>query len=115
MMVLAWVSIVLALLGLGCCFFLYTEVQRRVLSTAVSQLLRQSAEELNKDYARQFRSIETEWDDMYQKFSRLAGRMDREKRQLPAETPEPPPPPVPQSRHELLKMWRSNEQARRHP
>lgn len=107
--VLACLSIVLALSALGFCWFLYTEVSKRVLSTAVSQLLKQSSEELSKDYARQFRSIETEWDDMYQKFSRLAGRMDREKRLTPSETPGPvvetPPPPA--SRSELLKRWRT--------
>lgn len=77
MAVLAWVSIAFALLEAGFCAYLWFELQRRVLSTSVSLLLKQSSEELSKDYGRQFRAIETEWDDMYQKFARLAGRMDR--------------------------------------
>lgn len=80
MAVLAWISIAFALLEAGFCAYLWLELQRRVLSTSVTQLLKQSSEELSKDYGRQFRAIETEWGDMYQKFSRLAGRMDRGRR-----------------------------------
>lgn len=109
--ILCVISTLLALFALGFCWYLYTEVSKRVLSTAVSLLLKQSSEELSKDYARQFRSIETEWDDMYQKFSRLAGRMDREKRSsVPAEPPEHTPPPVLQNRSDLMRQWRSRRQ-----
>lgn len=94
-LILGCLGTLLALLELGFCWFLYTEVQKRVLSTQVSQQLKQSSEELNKDYGRQFRSLETEWADMYQKFSRLAGRLDREKRPATIENSEPGPPPRP--------------------
>lgn len=98
MVILAWVSIGFALLEACFCAYLWYELQKRVLSTSVSPLLKQLSEELSKDYGRQFRSIETEWDDMYQKFSRLAGRMDREKRlPSPPSNSEPAPPPRPPS------------------
>lgn len=107
MAVLGWLALALAVLGLGFCFFLYIEVSKRVLTTAVYQMLKQYADELSKESQRNVREIETEWTDMYQKFSRLAGRMDREKRpSIPVEAPElPPPPPV--TRHELLRRWRN--------
>lgn len=78
-MILAVVALVLAVLNLSCCVYLYFELQRRVLGSAIQQQLQSSSEELSKTYAKSVREIETEWDDMYQKFSRLAGRMDRQK------------------------------------
>jgi hypothetical protein len=41
--------------------------------------LAQSSEELSKKYAASVKEIEVEWDNMYAKFSSLAGRMDRKK------------------------------------
>jgi len=92
------------------CVYLYLELQKRPLTTEVPSLLSASSEELSKNYARQFRAIEIEWDDMYQKFSRLAGRMDREKRNSPP-NPEPndhPSPPATLSRSDLLRRYRAN-------
>lgn len=105
----AWLALALAVSALFFCAYLWLDSQRKVYREDIRSLLQQSSEELSKDYARQFRAIESEWDDQYQKFSRLAGRMDRSKVGLPKET-EPPPPPepaAPPSRSELLRRWRN--------
>ena len=110
MIVLAAIGCGFGLLGLCFCVYLYLELQKRPLATEVPSLLASSSEELSKNYARQFRAIETEWDDMYQKFARLAGRMDREKRVSPPST-EPtdhPAPPPSITRSELLRRYRAH-------
>ena len=103
---LAWLTLTLAAFALSFCAYLWLELQKRVLPGDLRSLLQSYSEELNKNYERQFRGIETEWDDMYQKFSRLAGRMDRTKA-APTRAEEPPPPePVISSRADILKRWR---------
>lgn len=104
---LTWLALTLAGCALAFCAYLYLELQKYVLRSALPLLLQQSSEELSKNYGKQFRGIETEWDDMYQKFSRLAGRMDREKRSTPQPEPEEPTPPTALTRSELLRRWRS--------
>jgi len=110
MLILGVIGCSLGLLGLSFSVYLFLELQKRVLTNEVSSLLQSSSEELSKNYARQFRAIETEWDDMYQKFSRLAGRMDREKRSSPQPSPEPAdhPPVSPITRSELLRRYRAH-------
>jgi hypothetical protein len=110
MIVLAAISLGFATLALCFCAYLYLELQKRPLKSEVPSLLASSSDELNKNYARQFRALETEWDDMYQKFSKLAGRMDREKR-LPTPSPDPndhPPVTSPITRSELLRRYRAH-------
>lgn len=74
-------------------------------------MLSSSAEMLSKDFDKRLRSIEVEWDDMYQKFSRLAGRMDRQKAiqsQTASQEPDNQPPPV-LTRGDLLRKWRARQ------
>lgn len=108
MVILAIIGAAFGTFGLCFCVYLYLELQKRPLETEVPQLLSASSEELSKNYARQFRAIETEWDDMYQKFSRLAGRMDREKRTSPPEPADHPPTPQATTRSELLRRYRAH-------
>lgn len=64
-------------------------------------LLSQSAEAQSKDYERRLRLIEVEWDNMYQKFSKLIGRADRQ-RALDS------PPPAKEIEHEPVALTRSD-------
>lgn len=108
MVVLAAVALVLAALGLAFCAYLWLELQKRPYGEGIRQQLQSYSEELTKTYVAQFRSIETEWTDMYQKFSRLAGRMDRQKAlDSPAAPESPPPVPAgPLSRSEILRRFK---------
>ena len=76
-MLIAVLGLIFAVLGVSCCVYLWLELQRRLTAGDIDSLLKQSSEELSKTYAKQFREIETEWIDMYQKLTRLAGRMDK--------------------------------------
>jgi hypothetical protein len=103
-----WLSIiglVLAVCALFCCAYLWSESRKKLSSEDVVSKLRSASDELSKDYAKQLRGIETEWTDMYQKFSRLAGRVDKvrgiEQPTAPiAAAPEPP------KRSDLLRQRR---------
>jgi hypothetical protein len=70
---------ILAVSALFFCVYLYLELQKKLSSEDVGSKLRLYSEELNKDYARQFRNLETEWTDIYAKMSKLAGRIDKTK------------------------------------
>lgn len=74
---MAVISLILAVSALLFCVYLYLELQKRLLSEDIGSKLALASEELSKTYAKQLREIETEWADMYQKFSRLAGRIDK--------------------------------------
>ena len=70
-------ALILAVFALFCCIYLWLELQKKLSSEDVASKLSQSSEELSKNYARNLREIETEWADMYSKFSRLVGRIDK--------------------------------------
>lgn len=74
---MAVVAIILSVSALLSSVYLYLELQKKLSSGDVGTKLSQASEELSKTYARELRAIETEWTDMYQKFSRLAGRVDK--------------------------------------
>jgi len=99
-----------ALCGLALSVFNLLDSRNVVRKSELSPTLDEKAEALSKDYARQLRSIEAEWDDMYAKFSRLAGRADRMRAlTTPAPTAEVAADPVirPQSHTEVLRKWRA--------
>lgn len=108
-----WLTIVALILALSSGFisaWCYLALQERLKKQDVKPLLEQSSQSLLAELERKFRGLETEWDDMYQKFGRLAGRMDRQKAlSPPTSTDEPAPggPPLPASRSELLRRFRS--------
>lgn len=76
----------MAACSLALSLYNFTAYSESVKKSELGALLSRSAEELSKDSEKRLRAIEAEWDDMYSKFSRLAGRMDR------AKAIEPPPP-----------------------
>lgn len=76
---LAYVAAFLATLALSFCVYLWLELQRKLSAKDITSELSRSSEELNKTSERSFRALEAEWTDMYSKFMRLAGRMDKTK------------------------------------
>lgn len=79
-------------------------------------MLDASSKALSKDYERQFRALETEWADMYQKFQRIVGRMDRNRALEPSMPTEVEPEPM--TRSDLLRRFKrrgNHEQAGTHP
>lgn len=74
---MAILSLILAVCGLCACAYLWLELRRKVSSEDIAPALRQASDELSKNYATQLRGIETEWAEMYQKFMRIAGRVDK--------------------------------------
>lgn len=71
------IGIILAVSALLFCVYLYFELQKKLSSEDVGSKLALASEELAKNYGKQFREIESEWADQYQKFMRLAGRFDK--------------------------------------
>jgi hypothetical protein len=103
----AIIALVFAAFALSCCVYLWLELQRRVCTSDLTPLLQSSSDELSKAYEKRLKAIEVEWEDMYQKFSRLTGRMDRQKALAnPSETPEVPAP-QPLTRSDLLRRFRN--------
>jgi rubrerythrin len=80
------------------------ELSKKLSTGDLKSKLSLSSEELSKNYARSVKEIEAEWDNMYEKFARLAGRMDR-KKALDQNNVAPVVEPVPkiQSRSDLLR------------
>lgn len=105
-----WLSLIATILALSSvfgCVYLYLDSLQRPKKPELRDLLEQQSASVLKQYLTSFRSLETEWDDMYQKFSRLAGRMDRQKALAPLEKPEEEIITAPHSRAELLRRHRS--------
>jgi CRISPR/Cas system-associated endonuclease/helicase Cas3 len=90
-----WIAILaLALSICALCFsaWLFLELSKKLSTGDLKSQLAESSAELNKTYARSVKEIETEWDNMYEKFARLAGRMDRKRALEPRDlTPLTPP------------------------
>jgi hypothetical protein len=102
------ISLVLAVFALFCSVYLYLELQKKLSSEDVVSKLSLASEELSKSYARSFRELETEWADMYQKFSRLAGRVDKNRGLEAAQNPQLRAPELPATgtRSDLLRKHR---------
>ncbi len=99
-------ALVLAVLALSCCVYLWLESQKKLSREDIAPALSHASEELSKTYAKSVRDIETEWADMYQKFSRLAGRMDKTRA---IETPQNAAPEVVRqgTRSDLIRQHRN--------
>lgn len=84
----------LAALALFFCVYLWLELQKKLSEGDISSALQRSSEEQSKTLEKSFRSLEAEWVDMYSKFMRLAGRIDKTKgideaKPVPAPAVEP--------------------------
>jgi len=104
------IALILAVFALSCCVYLWLESQKKLSREDIAPALSQASDELNKTYAKSVRDIETEWADMYQKFSRLAGRMDKTRA---IESPQNPVPEVPRqgTRSDLIRLHRNGRLA----
>jgi len=103
---LNFLSLFLSLLAVSSSVYIYLSLSRKLEKSDIQRELANASEEVGKMMSRQIKEIETEWDNMYQKFTSLAGRMDRKKALTPA-APEPVQE-VARSRSELLKRRREN-------
>ena len=102
-----WLSIlclVFTVLALSSSVYLWLELRSKLSRSDIIIELQQSSEELKKTYGKSIKEIETEWDDMYEKFSRLIGRMDRRKQQLAEKQPVEEEPQM--TRSDVLRKYR---------
>ncbi len=99
-------SLIFAVFALFFCVYLWLELQKKPSRHDIGGLLSQSSEDMIKSYEKKLREIETEWTDMYQKFSRLAGRVDKT-RALETAQNAAPEAPRPQSRSDLLRLHKN--------
>jgi len=76
---LAIAALILSACALSFCVYLYLELQGKLSEKDISSALLRSSEELSKTSEKSYRALEAEWVDMYSKFMRLAGRMDKTK------------------------------------
>lgn len=101
-----WLSVIALIIGLlSACISVwsYMDSSQRPKREELRSLLERYSQELSKKSEQQLKAIETEWDDMYQKFSRLTGRMDRQKAIEKAAEPRPVPEPPVLSRSDLVR------------
>lgn len=104
-MVLGVIACFVALCGLSLSLWNWLDSKNNVRKHEFPGLLKQSAADLSREYETRLRGLEVEWDDMYAKFARLAGRMDRQKALAP------PPPPAPEA--EVLPVLSHSDLLRR--
>jgi len=103
---IAYIALFAALLAVFASVLCYLELQKRPQRSDIRDLLSTASEDLLKASKSSVKMIEAEWEDMYSKFSKLAGRIDRQ-RQLQgagngAAAPQTPAP-APLSRSDLLR------------
>jgi len=72
-------ALTLSAFALSFCVYLYLDTRAHLSEKDISSALQRSSEELSKTSERNYRALEAEWTDMYSKFMRLAGRMDKTK------------------------------------
>lgn len=101
---MAVISLVLSISALLFCVYLYLETQKKLSRTDIVYELSHASEELSKSFGKSVREIETEWTEMYQKFMRIAGRVDKVKA---LESPNPlPEEPKTLTRSDILRRSR---------
>lgn len=109
-----WLNIVavgLAACGLCFCVYLYSLFPDKVSRKDISTALQSSSDDVTKTLEKSFRSLEAEWIEMYDKFMRVLGRMEKTKgldsRRATSENEQVPEPPLTQS--DILRRWRNRK------
>jgi len=103
MIILSVIALVLSICALLFCVYLYLESLKKPYVADLPKAFQSYSEEQRQIFDRKAKEIETEWADMYSKFMRLAGRMDKSKG-LENATPSPEPAPI--KRSDLLRRHR---------
>lgn len=107
---MALIALIFAVFALFCCVYLWLELQKKPSRMDIGGALSQYSEELKRTYASGQKEIETEWENMYQKFSRLIGRADKNRGLMdgPAAAAAVPAGPIQGTRSDLLRKHRAN-------
>lgn len=106
---LIWLSLAFSFLAVSASVYSLLQLSKKLERSDIKDALDESSESTLRTMTARIKAIETEWDNMYDKFASLAGRMDRKKALAP-----PPPtaePTSPRSRSDLLRMRRKNVEA----
>jgi len=101
---IAYIALFAALLAVFASVLCYLELQKRPQRSDIRDLLSTASEDLLKASKSSVKMIEAEWDDMYSKFSKLAGRIDRQRQlQGAGNGAAPQAEAAPASRSDLLR------------
>lgn len=106
---MATLAVILAAFALSSSVYLWLELQKKPSATDITRIVSSYSDELKVTYGRSVKEIETEWADMYSKFTRLAGRMDKERALAspPGQEKEPVRSAFPGTRSDLVRKHRA--------
>ena len=107
---MALIALIFAVFALFFSVWVYLELSKRPSRTDVVNLVAQHSDELKRSYAAAQKDIEMEWENMYQKMSRLVGRADKNRglMEAPAAAAAVPEPSTQGTRSDLLRKHRAN-------
>ncbi len=109
--VIAVLGLVFALASASLSIVVFLGLSRKLEQKDISKALEKSCEEQSANYARSIRAIQTEWEDIYQKFTRLTGRVEKAKGLDSSASTSPPPAEVqPTTRAAILRKFREVHQ-----
>ncbi len=109
--VIAVLALVFALASASLSTVVFLGLSRKLELKDVSKALEQSSAEQSANYARSIRAIQTEWEDIYQKFTRLTGRVEKAKGlDSSAKETTTPVEAAPMRRADILKKYREVHQ-----
>ena len=105
---LTLVSLFCSFVAVSLSVYSFLSLPKKLERSDIRPLLESESESISRTLKAAIKQIETEWDDMYLKFSRLAGRVDRQRAlENPKTESLPPEPAPPLTRADILKRWRS--------
>jgi hypothetical protein len=103
------IAIIALLLSIGSSllsYFVFVRLSNKLSLSELEPKLQESSAKLSKEYSSQFKSIEIEWENIYAKMMKLAGRMDREKQLTTTPNPTPPESMAITTRSDILRKHR---------
>lgn len=108
---LIWVCLFSSLVAVFLSVWCFLSLPKKLEITDISGALEKASEDTARTVERRIKAIEIEWDDMYQKFSKLAGRVDRQRQLDTAKAPPAEEPVKVRTRSDILRRGRaaSNE------
>lgn len=104
-------AIILSVSALCFCAYLYSELRAKLSKPDITSAVQDASGDAIRTLEKSFRSLETEWADMYSKFMRLAGRMDKTKgldAGRAAIGPESLEEAAPLTQSDVFRRWRKN-------